>query len=497
MKPKSGKAKSKRTSLGVKYMVERKVREARRKQNKIDKINKLKGRKKKDPGIPNLFPFKEALIRKEEERRAREETLKQQQRRLSANARKMKKAAAGVPSMEEMQADAEARADAYDDAMDGAEDDGVGGPVGLPDSSRKAYYKEFCKVVDAADVILEVLDARDPEGCRCRRVEQQVLAAGSDKRLVLVLNKIDLVPKEVVERWLKHLRQEFPTIAFKASTQTQSSKLMQSSHAAVGGHQSGASGCFGAQSLISLLGNFCRNKGMRTVIRVGVIGYPNVGKSSLINSLKRGRVCGVGATPGFTKECKEVSLDKHVKLIDSPGIVFGDTTQSGADLILRNCIKLEDLEDPVRAVGSLLERCDHDMIMERYMVPAFSTTDEFVMLVARRLGKIKRGGVPDYESAARMVLQDWNQGKISYYTTPPESADMSSHMSAAIVSQWGEEFDIEGATASEYAGLDDATMADTDEGAPAPIELRAAVPVDAEMVDADEDYDFKASLGAA
>lgn len=273
-------------------------------------------------------------------------------------------------SLEEMEADASARADAFEGGPEGDEFELGAGPAGLPEASRRAYYKEFCKVVEAADVILEVLDARDPEGCRCRRVEQQVLAAGSDKRLVLVLNKIDLVPKEVVQKWLGHLREEFPTIAFKASTQVQASKLMQSASAAVGGKASGGSGCFGAQSLISLLGNFCRNRGIRTTIRVGVIGYPNVGKSSLINSLKRGKVCGVGATPGFTKECKEISLDRHVKLIDSPGIVFGDKTHSGADLILRNCVRLEDLDDPVPAVHSILTRCDHDMIMELYGGPS-------------------------------------------------------------------------------------------------------------------------------
>ena len=301
-----------------------------------------------------------------------------------------------------------------------------------------------------------------------------MLAAGSDKRLVIVLNKIDLVPREVVQKWLVHLRNEFPTIAFKSSTQESATKLQQREGEALGGRQSGASGCFGAQSLISLLGNFCRNRGMRTTIRVGVIGYPNVGKSSLINSLKRGRVCGVAASAGFTKACQEISLDKYVKLIDSPGtlsllrvvvnvsvcvmwlcscslcffvyilliflililffflissfspllhyyyyyyyyyycyynycyyyyyyyyyyfdddddddydylfssypphrppppsagIVFGDKTHSASDLVLRNCVKLEDLEDPVPAVHGVLTRCEPESIMEMYTVPA-------------------------------------------------------------------------------------------------------------------------------
>lgn len=62
---------------------------------------------------------------------------------------------------------------------------------GSKDNSCKAYYKEFKKVVDEADVILEVLDARDPLGCRTRKIEELILASnGGEKRIVLVLNKI-------------------------------------------------------------------------------------------------------------------------------------------------------------------------------------------------------------------------------------------------------------------------------------------------------------------
>ncbi|XP_032745948.1 guanine nucleotide-binding protein-like 3-like protein [Rattus rattus] len=87
------------------------------------------------------------------------------------------------------------------------------------EATRKAYYKEFRKVVEYSDVILEVLDARDPLGCRCFQMEETVLRAEGNKKLVLVLNKIDLVPKEIVEKWLEYLRNELPTVAFKASTQ--------------------------------------------------------------------------------------------------------------------------------------------------------------------------------------------------------------------------------------------------------------------------------------
>lgn len=60
------------------------------------------------------------------------------------------------------------------------------------DNSRKAYYKEFKKVVEAADVILEILDARDPLGCRTRQIEEMILNSGLNKRIILLVNKIGM-----------------------------------------------------------------------------------------------------------------------------------------------------------------------------------------------------------------------------------------------------------------------------------------------------------------
>lgn len=168
------------------------------------------------------------------------------------------------------------------------------------EKSLKQYCKEFKKVIDAADVILEVVDARDPYGTRCTQVEQAVNEMKGSKRLVLVLNKADLVPRDVLNRWLKYLKKSTPTIAFKASTQNQTKKLGQKKYT-FSEKTMNVSSCVGADLLMSLLANYCRNKGIKTSIKVGVIGLPNVGKSSIINSLKRSRACNVGATPGITK----------------------------------------------------------------------------------------------------------------------------------------------------------------------------------------------------
>lgn len=83
--------------------------------------------------------------------------------------------------------------------------------------SRRAYIKELKKVIEAADVVIQVLDSRDPEGCRNNELEQNVLK--QNKKMLLIVNKIDLVPPQNARAWQKYLRREFPCILFKANTQ--------------------------------------------------------------------------------------------------------------------------------------------------------------------------------------------------------------------------------------------------------------------------------------
>jgi nuclear GTP-binding protein len=441
------KGKSKRTTLKDKYKMQRRVLETNRKRRKEAKRDAKNGvvrpnQQKRDPGIPNSWPFKQDLLK--DIQRARERQQQQQQDKKDKRKEELKalrehqENGGTCRTIEELMARAGEDRQAFDAKQTGSTVNGASGKsdgtVAAGQQSRRAYLRELKKVVDTADVLLQVLDARDPIGSRIHKTLEEVILSKADKRMVLVLNKIDLVPKEVVSRWLTVLRRSHPTIAIKASNDRKEGEDDASTSPVP----------VGMDGLLQLLKNYARTGGTggksKTTIVVGVIGYPNVGKSSIINALKRSRAVGVSPRPGFTTSMQEVVLDRNVRLLDSPGVVFDDESA-----VLGNCVDADSIGDPIPAVDALLKRCDQQSLIMTYNIPAFPPGDTMVFLsmVARSHGRVLKGGIPDKIGAARSVLKDWNHGKIPYFTVPPEDAEPEvAKGGAVVVSNFGAEFDL-------------------------------------------------------
>jgi nuclear GTP-binding protein len=100
----------------------------------------------------------------------------------------------------------------------------------------------------------------------------------------------------------------------------------------------------------------------------------------------------------------------------SPGIVFSNTNETTADIVLRNAVEMEKIADPVPVVDAVLRRCPRERLMELYQIPMYRSGEEFLAHISHKIGKLKKGGVPDYRAAAVSVLRDWQSGKIKFYT---------------------------------------------------------------------------------
>ncbi|RKP14583.1 NUC091 domain-containing protein [Piptocephalis cylindrospora] len=268
----------------------------------------------------------------------------------------------------------------------------------------KRIWSELYKVIDSSDVIIHVLDARNPLGTRCRNVETYLGKEAKHKHLIFVLNKCDLVPTWVTAKWVRTLSAEYPTLAFHASVNNS----------------------FGKGSLIQLLRQFAKLHSDKKQISVGLIGYPNTGKSSIINTLRKKKVCTVAPIPGETKVWQYITLMKRIYLIDCPGVVHPEPEDTETDIVLKGVIRVENLKIPEDHIVQLLDRVRPEYIRRTYGLRGWEDHIDFLAQVAKRSGKLLKGGEPDISTVAKMVLNDWLRGKIPYFVPPPttEGADL-------------------------------------------------------------------------
>ncbi|KAJ2684721.1 GTPase required for pre-60S ribosomal subunit nuclear export and maturation [Coemansia spiralis] len=271
----------------------------------------------------------------------------------------------------------------------------------LTAGTSKRIWNELYKVVDSSDVILHVLDARDPEGTRCRHVEKYIKTEAPHKHLVYILNKVDLVPTWVTARWVKVLSREYPTLAFHASI----------NHS------------FGKGSLIQLLRQFTRLHADKKQISVGLIGYPNTGKSSIINTLRQKKVCTVAPVPGETKVWQYITMTRRIYLIDCPGIVQFSATDTDTDIVLKGSIRTESLLMPEDYIPEILNRVRKEYIQRHYNIDKWDSAEDFLTELAKATGKLNKGGEPDLHVVSKMVVNDWVRGRLPHYRAPPEFSE--------------------------------------------------------------------------
>ncbi|EER45503.1 nucleolar GTP-binding protein [Histoplasma capsulatum var. duboisii H88] len=265
----------------------------------------------------------------------------------------------------------------------------------------KRIWNELYKVIDSSDVVIHVLDARDPEGTRCRSIEKHIREEAPHKHLIFVLNKCDLVPTGVAAAWVRALSKDHPTLAFHASINNS----------------------FGKGSLIQLLRQFSSLHSDRKQISVGFIGYPNTGKSSIINTLRKKKVCTVAPIPGETKVWQYITLMKRIYLIDCPGVVPPSNNDTEEDILLRGVVRVENVENPEQYIPGVLKRVQPHHIERTYGIKISNDAIDFLSILARKGGRLLRGGEPDLDGVAKMVINDFLRGKIPWYTPPPHSND--------------------------------------------------------------------------
>lgn len=239
------------------------------------------------------------------------------------------------------------------------------------------YWNIVNNVIKESDILLEIIDARMVEESRNREIEDKVKNA--KKTLIYVLNKCDLVEKSKLELYKRALR---PCVFVSAKE-----------HLGTG-----------------LLRTEILKHAPKDRFKVGVLGYPNTGKSSIINALKGRGGAPTSPISGYTRGIQLIRVSKRMYLIDTPG-VFPYKEKDEAKHAKIAARTFADLKDPEGACMDLIEEFPAQ-IERYYRVKHSDDPEKLLEHIALKLNRLKKGGLPDTHAAARIVLRDWQEGKI-------------------------------------------------------------------------------------
>lgn len=260
-------------------------------------------------------------------------------------------------------------------------------------SQKRKYGRGFFwrvrRMIEKSDIVIEVLDARFAEQTRNPALEKFIFR--EDKKLVLVINKADLVSRTYGKAQMKKLQRaaDAPCVLFSAKKR------------------------YGTKKLRTAIGRASVGK----EVKLCIIGYPNTGKSSLINILRGKRVAGIGREPGFTRGQQYVSLTKKIMLIDTPGVIPIQERDEFRLALLgaKSPGQLGDVKEVAERLILFLRGQDPEALAGRYRLQPREIqgqAHEILESIAVARKKLRKGAEPDTNAAARILIKDWQENRL-------------------------------------------------------------------------------------
>lgn len=268
------------------------------------------------------------------------------------------------------------------------------GQIDPTNKHREPYPKMVKEVIRISDIILEVLDARFLKETRNLQIEKLIKDSG--KMIIYVINKIDLVnPGEIKEKisaegltpWvLMSCKNRIGTADLRNRIKIEVKRLKLE-----------------------------KTKGFERA-QVGIIGYPNTGKSSLLNILAGGKPARKSPQAGFTRGIQKVRLSKGILLLDTPGVIpENEYSPTGLPQLKKHgkigVRTYDKMKNPEFVLADLMKQ-NQGLFENFYKIEANGDSEILINEIGKKRNFIKKGGVVDSDRTARAILKDWQEGKI-------------------------------------------------------------------------------------
>ncbi len=257
------------------------------------------------------------------------------------------------------------------------------------------HWKDIFKALKGEiSLVLQILDARNPIGTHNTTIEQFIEENDLNLDVVLVLNKIDMIPRDIVDDWYKFFLKK-------------GYRMFSTTAIYDGG--------------VKKLKKFLRGLPKSKFNNVLIVGYPNTGKSCLIESLsKYKKKVGVSSKAGFTRSLMKVKIYDHVFLIDTPGVIpFNESDE--VEMALKSCMMADKLDDPLSVVETIFSLIPINKFNEIYGLDLEEGmgVQDLVQKIGRKLNLLAKGGIIDTDRVIKKIIRDWQSNTLRYYIAPP------------------------------------------------------------------------------
>ena len=251
-----------------------------------------------------------------------------------------------------------------------------------------SFTKQVREVIAMSDIVLEILDARFIDKTRNASLEKEI--RNQNKKLIFILNKADLVNVNEL-KFNYNLEEIKPYVLFSSKNKIGRSRLRE---------------------LLSIESKRTKTK----QVKVGVIGYPNTGKSSLINALCARKRAGTSPHAGHTKSISKIKFRDNIYILDSPGVLTGEEENSTntATVTRQTEVGAKDYHKtkyPELIVNEIMKN-NPELLDKFYKINSNSDSEVLLEKLGKKWNFLKKRGEIDVDRTARRILKDWQEGKI-------------------------------------------------------------------------------------
>ena len=295
-------------------------------------------------------------------------------------------------------------------------------------------WKQLWMTVDKSQLLFQIVDGRNPLYYRCPDLENYIKEVDPNKESVLIINKADLLNIEIRKNWADYfIKNNIKFIFFSALSELE--KIEKGENERIEEIDQSDFRLFSRNDLVQYIKEegekISKNEINENKILVGFIGYPNVGKSSIINVLMKAKKAGVASMPGRTKHYQTLFLpsdpklniaEKSICLVDCPGLIFPSFTSSKADMLVNGIYPIDTLSDIYNPIQIIINRIPPKILCNFYKIelPDIFSAKQFLQVIAKKRGFTTGNGLPEEAKTAKLVLKDYVSGKLLYCYLRPD-----------------------------------------------------------------------------